>query len=65
MAIKELKFKDVIIEFPKIKFKRKIKSDQHKEEQKQSVYDPGQDRLGREIETLVREARLHLKDGRQ
>lgn len=64
MAIKELKFQDVIIEFPKIKFNRRIKSDQHKEEQKQSVHDSRQDRLGREIETLVREARLHLKDGR-
>lgn len=64
MAIKELKFQDVIIDFPKIKFKRRTKNDQHKEKQKQSVYDPGQDRLSREIETLVRETRLHLKDGR-
>lgn len=65
MAIKELKFQDVIIEFPKIKFKQRIKSDQHKEEQKQSVHGVGQDRLSREIEALVRETRLHLKDGRQ
>ena len=64
MAIKELKFQDVIIEFPKIKFKRRTKNDQHKEEQKQSVHDIRQDRLSREIETLVRETRLHLKDGR-
>ena len=64
MAIKTLKCQDVIINFPKITFKKRKKDDQHKEEQKQSVYDPGQDRLGREIETLVREARLHLKDGR-
>jgi len=65
MAIKELKFQDVIIDFPKIKFKQRQKNDQHKEEQKQSVHDPRQDRLSREIEALVRETRLHLKDGRQ
>jgi len=59
MAIKTLKCQDVIIKFPKITFKKRKKDDQHKEEQKQPIYGAGQDRLSGEIETLVREARLH------
>ena len=66
MATKNLTFNNVIIDFPKIIFKKGGKSsDQHKEKQKQSLYDVGQLRSGGEIEALVREARLHLKNGGQ
>lgn len=66
MATKNLTFNDVIIDFPRIIFKKGGKSsDQHKEKPKQSLYDIGQLRSGREIEALVREARLYLKDGGQ
>lgn len=66
MATKNLTFNNVIIDFPKIIFKKGGKSsDQYKEKQKQSLHDIGQLGSGGEIEALVREARLHLKNGGQ
>jgi hypothetical protein len=64
MVIKNLKFNDVVIHFPTINFK-KVKNDKHKEEQEESLHDLGQSGSCGEIETLVREARLHFKDGGQ
>lgn len=63
MSIKTLKFKDVIIDFPTIKFRSK--NDQHKEEQNEPVHDAGQAGSGGEIEALVRKARVRYQNGGQ
>ena len=64
MAVITLKMKDIEVDFPQIIMKRKT-NDKHKKRQAKSLHETGQSGLGREIKTLVGEARIRFKDGRQ
>jgi len=64
MAVITLRPKNITAEMPIITFKG-VKNDKHKKGQIEPVHDAGQAGLDREIETLVRKARVHSKDGGQ